>query len=131
MEVRLSVAGVDPVEGLEDLADWLRQEPELRGRVGPAPGSPAEGELGALATVLITAVGGGGAVSVLAGSLKAYLAQPRRARVRIKVERPDGHHVEIDAEHIKDVEGLVRLVLRDEPRPEPPGEPVGEDGRAG
>jgi Effector Associated Constant Component 1 len=118
VEVRLSVTGLDPVEGLEDLADWLRHEPELRGRVRPAPSSPVEGELGALATVLIAAVGSGGAASVLAGSLKAYLAQPRRAKVRIKVERPDGRHVEIDAEHIKDVEGLVSLVLRDEPKSE-------------
>jgi hypothetical protein len=29
--VWLSLEGDDPVEGLADLSDWLRHEPELRG----------------------------------------------------------------------------------------------------
>jgi hypothetical protein len=48
---------------------------------------------------------------VLAASLKVFLAQPRRADVKIAVDTPDGRHVVVDAKRINDVERLVRSVL--------------------
>ena len=111
MEVRMSVSGINPVDGIEQLAEWLREEPQLRGRVSPAPATPAAGELGALTDVLVAAVGSGGAVSVLAASLKAFLAQPRGSDLRITLEGPDGRRVDLEAKRISDVERLVERVL--------------------
>jgi hypothetical protein len=110
VEARLSVQGEDSIDGLEELSDWLRQESELRGHVRAAS-EPGLGELGALPDVLIAAISGGGALSVLAASLKAFLTQPRRSDVRIVVSGHDGRVVELDAKRINDVEALVRQVL--------------------
>ncbi|WP_189188832.1 effector-associated constant component EACC1 [Streptomyces albiflavescens] len=113
--VWLSVGCDDPVEGLAELSDWLGQEPELRGLISQSA-TPGAGELGSFPDALVVAVGSGGAVSVLAASLKAFLALPRRSDVRIKVGgTPDGRTVEIDAKRVSDVEALVREALgRDE-----------------
>jgi hypothetical protein len=111
MDVKLSVAGSDPIAGLQDLASWLSQEPELRGWVKPVTAVPAAGELGAVAEVLVAALGAGGAVSALAASLRGFLSQPRRSDVRIIVEGPDGHRVELEAKRVDNVEGLVRQAL--------------------
>jgi hypothetical protein len=110
-DLRLSVVGGDPVEGAAELLEWFRQEPVLRGLIKPAPGEPRAGELGTALDVISVAVGSGGVVSALAGSLKVFLAQRRRAEVRIVIRRPDGRQVEVDAKHIDDVAGLLRRVL--------------------
>ncbi|MFJ1898701.1 MULTISPECIES: hypothetical protein [unclassified Streptomyces] len=111
MELRLWVEGADPVEELEDLDDWLSQESDLRGRVKPAPAIPAAGELGGLPEVLIATLGAGGVASALATSLGAYLSQPRRRAVRIKVKGPQGQEVELDAQSADDAERLLRIAL--------------------
>src|ERR1700727_2059922 len=72
VEILISLAGGDQVAGLESLGDWLRGEPELAGRVRVSGSAPREGELGALADVLVVAVGSGGTLSVLAASLKSW-----------------------------------------------------------
>lgn len=109
----MSVQGGEPTEELGALADWLAQESELRGLVTPAPAVPGAGELGALSDVLLVTVGSGGAISVLAASLKAFLAQPRRSDVKIVITGADGRKVEIDAKRVDDVEGLVRRAFGD------------------
>ena len=112
MSVRLSVKGDDPVGGLEDLSDWLALEPELRGLITPESAGPAPGELGAVTDVLVAAVGSGGALSVLAASLKMFLTAPHRSDLRIVVSAtPDGRRVEVDAKRVGDVEALIRQVL--------------------
>ncbi|AUG81298.1 hypothetical protein CFP65_6652 [Kitasatospora sp. MMS16-BH015] len=107
----LSVTGEDAVDELADLADWLRHEPELRGLVAFVGAEPGPGELGALADALAVAVGSGGALTVLAASLRAYLSQPRKSDVRIEVRGPE-HSVTVDATRVKDVEALLRETLR-------------------
>ncbi|WP_345657301.1 effector-associated constant component EACC1 [Streptomyces siamensis] len=107
----LVVESEEPDEGLAELSDWLGHEPELRGLVSGNT-APAPGELGSMANALVVAVGSGGVLSVLAASLKAFLALPRRSDVRIKVDgRPDGRTVEIDAKRVSDVEALLREAL--------------------
>lgn len=113
IELSVSVQSGEPTEGLAELADWLAQDDELRGLVKPAPVVPVAGELGAAVEVLVAAVGSGGAVSVLAASLKAFLAQPRRSDVTIVLTAADGRRVEIDAKRVRDVEALVREVCGD------------------
>ena len=113
MEVRISCGGGDRAVGVESLSDWFRAEPELAGRIRFAGPTPGEGELGALADVLVVAVGSGGALSVLATSLKAWLAQPRRSDVRIRVQRDGGETIEIDANRIdgERVDALIHQAL--------------------
>lgn len=111
MSVWLSVEGEDRAEGLAELADWLRREPDLRGLVRPLAATPAPGELGAVTDVLVAAVGSGGALSALAASIKVFLTLPRRSDVRIVIRSPDGSSVELDAKRVGDVEGLLRQVV--------------------
>ena len=111
MDVLLSVEGDDPDEGLSELHDWLRQESDLRGLVTPVANAPRPGELGSVTDALSVAVGAGGTLSVLAASLKVFLAQPRRSDVRIVIKSADGQRVEIDAKRVGDVEALVREAL--------------------
>jgi Effector Associated Constant Component 1 len=110
-KIRLSVEGGDPVGGVEELSEWLRLEPQLRGLVTPETAAPKNGQLGPLTEVLIAAVGSGGTVSVLAAALQAFLVQPRRADVRIVLTAQGGRRVEIDAKHVDDVEAVLRRVL--------------------
>jgi hypothetical protein len=79
--------------------------------IKPASAGPAPGELGVAADVLVAAVGSGGAISVLAASLKAFLVLPRRTDLRIVLSAPDGHKVEIDAKRVGDAEALIREAI--------------------
>jgi Effector Associated Constant Component 1 len=119
MEARISLAGGAQPGDLESLDEWLTGEPELAGRVRLSAPVPREGELGALAEVLVAAVGSGGAVSVLATSLRAWLSQPRRSDVRIRVQGESGRVVEIAADRVdaQQAEVLLRQAL-DSGRPE-------------
>jgi hypothetical protein len=113
VEVRISFVAGDREDGLESLSDWLRAEPELAGRISLTAAEPRPGELGAAVDALVAAVGSGGALSVLAMSLNAWLSQPRRSDVRIRVEGETGRVVEIDADRVDSdrVEALVRQAL--------------------
>jgi hypothetical protein len=106
------------VDSLRSLLRWLRREPELRGRVGITSRPPRAGEMGSVPELLTVAVGSGGAVSVLAASLRAWLAQPRRSDVKITLRGPGKRVVEVDARRVADVETLLRAVLEDA---RPPG----------
>lgn len=119
MQVRISMVSGDPAE-LESLDDWLRRERDLAGQVTFVAARPREGELGTVGEALVVAVSSGGAVSVLAASLKAWISLPRRSDVRIKVEGADGRVVEIEADRVGDerVDALIRQALASEMRQE-------------
>jgi Effector Associated Constant Component 1 len=108
----LAVDGAGTPEDLEDLFDWLRGRPELRGYVRSGQGPALEGALGASAVDLISvAIGSGGLLSVLAGSLQSWFAQPRPRRngVIIKITREDGkEEIEVHAGRSANVESLMR-----------------------
>lgn len=114
MEIRISVAD-GALPELESLDDWLRGERELAGRVKLLGGKPRGGELGAVTEALVVAVGSGGAISVLAAALKAWLSLPRRSDVRVRIHRPDGSSVDIDAKRVDagqaDIESIIRQAL--------------------
>jgi hypothetical protein len=96
---------------LEDLHEWLSHEPELRGRIDFVAHRPRGGELGTVTDALSIAVGGGGALTALATSLRAYFAQPKRADLRITAHFGDGQSVEIVAERARDIESLLLSIL--------------------
>jgi hypothetical protein len=114
VEIRISVADGD-VADLESLDDWLRGEPELAGRVRAVGSPPTRGQLGALTEVLTVALGSGGAITVLAASLKGWLSLPRRSDVTVKIDRKDGSSVTIAAKRVAagqaDVESIIRQAL--------------------
>ncbi|MFD4444740.1 hypothetical protein ACFWPK_33670 [Nocardia sp. NPDC058519] len=110
-DVIVAVSGGDGIAGTESLIAWLRQEPELRGRIHAVSSEPGDGEMGSVVDVATVAVGAGGAVSMLAMSLKTWLAQPRRSDVSIEIRHPDGRSVVIDAKRVDDVDALLNTVL--------------------
>jgi hypothetical protein len=134
VEIGISVAGGDTAD-LESLEDWLRGEDVLAGRVRLAGSRPGQFDLGALAETLIVAVGSGGAVGVvgaaLAGALKAWLSQPGRSDVTLKIRRPDGTSVELAAKRVRageiDIEATIRQALGTGPQ----GGTTGAAARAG
>jgi|ERR1035441_3682657 hypothetical protein len=110
VDVRVSIVSGNQSDELESLDDWLQAEPALSGKIRLSKPVPQQGELGSLADALVVAVGAGGALSVLAGSLRAWLSQPRRSNVRIRLRGEGGRTVEISAERIdaQNIETLVR-----------------------
>ena len=114
----ITTIGSGRLADLEVLTRWLADEPELRGMIEPREAVPRPGELGALADVLVAALGGGGAISVLTGSLKTFLTQPRGQHVQITVTKPDGTIVELNADRVRtksahDLTELLRAVTDD------------------
>ena len=112
MDARISIAGGDLTE-LESLQDWLGRERALAGRVKFTGSTPRGDELGAWAEALVVTVGSGGVLSVLAGSLKAWVSLPRRSDVRIRIQGVDGRVAEITADRVSEerVDALVREAL--------------------
>jgi hypothetical protein len=107
VELTFAVGGDESDQGLAEVQDWLRQEPELRGRVTAVARPPDPGQLGAVTDVLLVALGSGGALSVLAASLRTLFAQPRRSDLHITIRDGQGRSVEIDAKRVDDVEALI------------------------
>ncbi|MER6689614.1 effector-associated constant component EACC1 [Streptomyces minutiscleroticus] len=81
---------------LESLESWLRLDPAFRGRTNLS-GAPAEGNLGSAFELLTIAIGSGGVISVLATSLSAWIQQPKKSDIVLKVTGQNGITVEIDA----------------------------------
>ncbi|MFE6864978.1 hypothetical protein ACFVFS_00310 [Kitasatospora sp. NPDC057692] len=110
--MHISVTGGETVAEAESLTDWLRGEPGLRG-VGLSGPPPGAGEMGAVLDTVSVALGTGGGLSVLASSLRAWFAQPRRSDVRLKIRRPGGVTVELDAKRVRagELEAILRGAL--------------------
>ena len=113
MDVWISLYGADQATQLESLSDWLRGEPELGSRVRLIGSEPRPTEMGALADSLVVAAGGGGVLSVLAGSLRAWLSHPRRSDVRIRIQTSADQGFEIDAKRVspEDIDRLLRQLV--------------------
>lgn len=110
MDVQLMFEETNPQE-LQQLRDWLLQEPELRGRVKMQDRQPGQERMGALGDALVVAAGSGGALSVLFASLKVWFAQPKRSDVQIELQKADGQRIVLTAERVSRPEDLVREVL--------------------
>ncbi|WP_051022379.1 effector-associated constant component EACC1 [Nocardia pneumoniae] len=108
-EVRIAVEGRGDV--VKSLWDWLRQEPELRGRLRAGEAMASEEAMGVpieLAVVLATATPA--VVAALARSLSTWLVQ-RRADVTVTVTGPDGRQISLSGQRVADPEKLVNAVL--------------------
>lgn len=108
-DVLLTVESDEPMDELALLADWLRQEPDLRGLVTVPRDAPRPGELGSATEVLAVAVGSGGTLSVLAASLQTFLTVRRRATTRVTVRvTPDERTITLDTRNAADAVELLR-----------------------
>ncbi|MGW5714969.1 effector-associated constant component EACC1 [Amycolatopsis sp. NPDC003865] len=111
-EPSLRISVDDRPDEIRSLADWLRREDQLRGRVSFRPAArPADGEMGGVVDVLSVAFGAGGAGAVLAGTLSTWLAS-RRADLKVTVTARDGAKVELDAHRVRDVAEVLRELQR-------------------
>ncbi|MFD4668405.1 hypothetical protein ACFWNN_01650 [Lentzea sp. NPDC058450] len=110
--MHLVLAAGTPAD-LEALFDWLDGDAEISVRKHSRP--PRPGELGALTDALIVSVGAGGALTVLAASLRGFFQQPRRSKVKVSVRREADGAVtaEIDADRVRgtDVEAMLARIL--------------------
>ncbi|MFI9405133.1 hypothetical protein [Nocardia sp. NPDC052316] len=91
------MGGDDTHPELVSLRDWLSREPLLRGGVHTRAQAISPGEMGALDEVLVVALGGGGAVTVLVRSVSVWLQQ-RRSTLIVKITASNGTQVEITSE---------------------------------
>ncbi|MGW4242369.1 effector-associated constant component EACC1 [Nocardia sp. NPDC004722] len=97
MQAKLQVQGTgDLYAELVSLTDWLLQEPELRGGVESEPPDVAPDEMGGLEDVLVVALGGGGAVTVLVRSIVTWL-QIRGSEISVLMTDASGGSLVLDA----------------------------------
>jgi hypothetical protein len=111
MDVAIVVLSED-ARDLADLFAWLGREDDLRGMVRLQSRPLAPGEMGTLPELIAVAIGGGGAVSVLASSLSTWLAH-RKSDITLKVTGRDGRTVELQAQRVAEADELLREVLRE------------------
>jgi hypothetical protein len=111
VDVAIVVESTDPKD-LPDLFAWLGREDELRGKARLQSRPLGPGEMGTLPELIAIAIGGGGAVSVLAGSLSTWLAH-RKSDITLKVTGRDGRIVELTAQRVAEADELLREVLRE------------------
>ncbi|MEV8630683.1 hypothetical protein AB0395_03420 [Streptosporangium sp. NPDC051023] len=102
----------DDADLLRDLASWLEEDPDLRGRVDLLERAPDPGALGPVTEALQVVLGSGGA-GALAGVAIAWLRH-RTGDVSVKFTRTRGKvDVEINARRVRElrsteVDALVR-----------------------
>ena len=126
VQARIAVHGGDADR--ESLWDWLRHEPELRGRLALSTAPTPDEAMGGTTDLVVqcsAALAGAGAVwAALAKSLSVWLVQ-RRSDLTITVTGPD-RTVSVSAQRVADPEQLLRSVLEATPSGDAPD--PGTDG---
>jgi cysteine synthase len=113
VEYRLLIDGSDAgaaATQLGELADWLRHERELRGRVRMEHGEMAGDRMGGIPEALVVAVSTGGAVTVLARAAVEWVKH-RTRDLTLKVVRPSGESLEISVQRATASDVLVTELL--------------------
>jgi membrane-associated two-gene conflict system component 1 (EACC1) len=112
MDVTVSVVGRDgAAEEIRSLFTWLAGEEKFRGRVRLVEVAPQPGTLGGWPEALVVALGQGGAVTVLASAVIAWIRH-RTSDMKCTLTRPDGTSVELTAIRVRstDLTGVGDLV---------------------
>ena len=94
-----------PAEHVESLARWLTGEAELHGRVSARMAPLQPGEMGAGTEALIVALGSGGAVSVLLGSLTGWLRT--KPPTTIEIDDGAGHRISISSDSVESAQAAL------------------------
>ncbi|GAA4463952.1 effector-associated constant component EACC1 [Phytohabitans houttuyneae] len=95
-------------DGVRELARWLGEEDELRGRVRLREGEAVSGTLGAITDGLVAVLGPAG-VGAFAAGVVQWL-RTRRTDVEVEVSRADGATMKVSAKY---VQGLTAAAVRD------------------
>ncbi|MFD7402629.1 hypothetical protein ACFV7R_08135 [Streptomyces sp. NPDC059866] len=96
---------------LGELAEWLRHERELRGRIRLEQGEPGRDEMsGGLVEALVVALSTGGAVTVLARAAVEWVKH-RTRDVTLKVEKSNGESFEVSVQRATSDDALVAQLL--------------------
>lgn len=74
----------DTTNGLASLYSWLQRDDELRGQVTSVAAETKPGDMGGVTEVLTVALGSGGAVAALGGTLNAWLSS-RRTKLVVEI----------------------------------------------
>ncbi|MEU3891849.1 hypothetical protein [Streptomyces sp. NPDC029041] len=138
----VQAASGDHARATDDLYDWLRQDPELRGLVRRdlADSAPAGAMGGAWSELLTLLLAPGGPTAAAGAALVVWL-QNRRSNVTVTINRPDGTQLVVASEKVRPLtaEGTGELAqrvaevlrepsARETDEREPAGEdPTGED----
>lgn len=106
-----ALGAAEVAEQTRSLFAWLAGEDELRGRVRLVEADPVPGTMGALPTELLVALAPGGAGTILASAVIAWIRH-RTGEVTCTVTRPDGVSVSVTGKRVRDADtaGLGRLV---------------------
>jgi len=111
-ELRIGIDGDENAE--RSLADWLRLEPALRGKVRTRPLPPPEGSMGAFTELVISGVTSG-LITVLVESIKVWIGQRRGAAaavpVSISVTTEDGRTVTVSAATADEAGAALRAAV--------------------
>jgi hypothetical protein len=112
VEIRIRIVGAaDPQAEVRSLHDWLKTEQDLEPSKVTAISPPVQvGHMGAALDVVTVALGGGGAVSVLAGSLGVWLRN-RGTDIRCEITGPQGKIV-VDAKRARDPAALIQSITK-------------------
>ncbi|MFI2506194.1 hypothetical protein [Streptomyces sp. NPDC018972] len=101
MRVTLAVDAGDAAGALDDLYEWLRQDPDLRvlvrREVSATPPSGAMGALGELVSLLLAP---GGPTAALGAAVVVWL-QGRRGTQTVTLSLPDGTQVVVSSEKVR------------------------------
>ncbi|MFJ4851101.1 MULTISPECIES: hypothetical protein [unclassified Streptomyces] len=109
LEARLIVDCSDAGAGaaqLGELAEWLRFERELRGRVRLERAEIPSDRMGGLPEALVVALSSGGAVAVLAQAAVEWVRH-RTSDVTLKVVRASGDSFEVSVQRASSPDALV------------------------
>ena len=118
-------------EGAHELRAWLRDVPELRGRVlRDTTAEAPPGAMGPAADAVIALLEPGGVAAVFAGALVAWV-QTRRQDCTVTVTRPDGTEISIATRRARQLspQELAELTERLAGPPPGDGRDSGEPGR--
>lgn len=134
MRITLEVSGAADTAGASsDLRQWLRRDPELRGRIGRASVvAPAPGTMGATAELIPLLLAPGGLTAALAAAVVAWL-QSRRGNQTVTITKPDGTQVVVTSEGVQRLtpEATGDLAQRVAQALQPPPEPTQPEDRVG
>ena len=105
----------DHASATDELYDWLRQDPELRGLVRRdlADSAPAGAMGGAWSELLTLLLAPGGPTAAAGAALVVWL-QNRRSNVTVTIDRPDGTQLVVASEKVRPLtaEGTGELAQR-------------------
>jgi hypothetical protein len=100
--------GLPETDDLRLLANWLRDEEELRGRVSLVDQPAQPGHMGGMADVVQVAVGSGGAVTALVLSLFNWLRhREANERVTMRIALENGAEAEFTCSSADDANALL------------------------